>query len=134
MRVRLAVKSQKAWLLVKLKVLQVVDSLGMGGAETWLLELLRFWKENLPHEARMDFLLTSGKTGVFDEEASRLGARLFYVPYRRRSLVAFAQEFRRILRSGQYDAVHDHADFASGWHFLLGTGHLPAVRVTHAHN
>jgi glycosyltransferase involved in cell wall biosynthesis len=120
--------------LVKLKVLQIIDSLGMGGAETWLLELLRFWKDNFPQHARMDFLLTSGRTGIFDEEATRLGAQLFYVPYRKNSLLTFAQEFRRILRAGQYDAVHDHADFVSGWHFLMGTGHLPAVRVTHVHN
>ena len=39
----------------------------------------------------------------------------------------------RILRDGQYDAIHDHADFASGWHFLMG-GALPLVRVTHVHN
>src|SRR5262249_37210303 len=33
-----------------------------------------------------------------------------------------------------YDAIHDHQDYASGWHFLMGAGALPPVRVTHVHN
>ena len=28
-----------------IRVLQIIDSLGMGGAETWLMELLRLWSK-----------------------------------------------------------------------------------------
>ena len=114
------------------KVLQIVDSLGMGGAETWLMEVLRLWHAS--GAGRMDFLATSGRRGLFDEEAEGLGARIHYVPYGRRNLPRFARAFRRILREGGYDAVHDHQDYASGWHFALALGTLPKVRVTHVHN
>ena len=50
------------------------------------------------------------------------------------TLRRFAKKFRQLLREGQYDAVHDHQDYASGWHFLMGAGVLPPVRVTHVHN
>src|SRR5215471_12825235 len=63
----------------KLHVLQVIDSLGMGGAETWLMALLRRWSET--KEARIDFLVTSGRRGIFDDEARSLGARLHYLRY-----------------------------------------------------
>jgi glycosyltransferase involved in cell wall biosynthesis len=103
----------------------------MGGAETWLMELLRLWsKSDVCH---VDFLATSGKPGIFDEEARRLGARVHYVRYGRAHLLRFAGEFRRVLREGQYDAIHDHQDYASGWHFLIGSSLLPTVRVTHVH-
>jgi glycosyltransferase EpsF len=115
-----------------IRVLQIIDSLGMGGAETWLMELLRLWSKT--GCCRMDFLATSGNPGIFDEEARQLGAQIHYVRYRRADLPRFAKEFRRMLREGQYDAVHDHQDYASGWHFLMGAGVLPAVRVTHVHN
>jgi len=116
----------------QIRVLQIIDSLGMGGAETWLMELLRLWsKTNVCH---LDFLATSGNPGIFDEEARGLGARIHYVRYRRTDLPHFAREFRRVLREGCYDAVHDHQDYASGWHFLMGAGVLPRVRVTHVHN
>jgi glycosyltransferase involved in cell wall biosynthesis len=115
-----------------IRVLQIIDSLGMGGAETWLIELLRLWsKTDVCH---IDFLATSGNPGVFDEEARRLDAQVHYVRYGRAHLLRFAAEFRQVLRKGQYDAVHDHQDYASGWHFLIGAGALPRVRVTHVHN
>jgi glycosyltransferase involved in cell wall biosynthesis len=104
----------------------------MGGAETWLMELLRLWSRD--SAVRMDFLVTSGGAGIFDDEARELGAKIRYVRYSRSRLAHFTKEFRRILREGRYDAIHDHQDFTSGWHFLLGTRTLPPIRVTHVHN
>ncbi|PYR31614.1 MAG: hypothetical protein DMF90_25275 [Acidobacteria bacterium] len=115
-----------------LRVLQIIDSLGMGGAETWLMAVLRLWSET--GTAQMDFVITSGNRGIFDAEAERLGARLHYVRYRRQCLPTFVRELRRILREGRYQAVHDHQDFVSGWHFVAGAGRLPRVRIAHVHN
>jgi glycosyltransferase involved in cell wall biosynthesis len=115
-----------------IKVLQVTHAFGMGGAETWLMELLRLWSKS--GEVQMDFLLTGGERGIFDDEASKLGAKLFYCRYGRDRLPQFAREFRRILKEGNYDAIHDHQDYASGWHFMMAGRHLPPVRITHVHN
>jgi glycosyltransferase EpsF len=115
-----------------IRVLQIVDTLGMGGAETWLMEVLRLWSKS--DAVRMDFLITSGNRGIFDDEAEQLGAQIHYVRYGRAYLPQFANEFRRVLRVGQYHAIHDHQDYASGWHFLIGASVLPRVRVTHVHN
>jgi glycosyltransferase EpsF len=114
------------------RVLEIIHTLSMGGAETWLMEVLRLWSHT--RAVQMDFLLTSGNRTIFDDEACRLGARLHYVRYGRANLGQFIREFRRILREGHYDAIHDHGDYASGWHFLMGQGLLPRVRVTHVHN
>ena len=116
----------------KLKVLQVIDTLSMGGAETWLMEVLRFWSRN--KTAQMDFLLTGGTRGIFDDEAQQLGAKLHYLKYGRSNLSQFVGEFRKILKQDRYDAIHDHADYAAGVHFLWGAGCLPKVRVAHVHN
>jgi glycosyltransferase EpsF len=115
-----------------IKVLHVIHALGMGGAETWLMEVLRLWAKT--GEVQMDFLLTSGKREIFDDEAVTLGARLFYCQYGRGRLLSFARQFRKILRDGCYDAIHDHQAFASGWHYWLGSGLLPKVRIVHVHN
>ena len=116
----------------RLRVLHVTDTLGMGGAETWIMELLRRWSSG--SDVELDILLTSANDGIFDNEARALGARTFYVKYSRATLQHFVAEFRRILRAGRYDAIHDHQDYASGWHYLLGARALPPVRVTHVHN
>lgn len=115
-----------------LRVLQVVSALGMGGAETWLMELLRRWSRT--GEVQMDFLLTGGHTAVFDAEAQALGAGLHRISYSRGDLASFIGGYRRLLAEGRYDAIHDHSDYAGGWKFLMGLGGLPPVRVAHVHN
>jgi glycosyltransferase EpsF len=121
----------------ELRVLQVFHGLGMGGAETWLMSLLKcFQQQNVdaPLKVKFDVLLTGGEKAVFDDEATALGARLFYVPFTRRKLPAFIREFRRIIKSGNYNAIHDHQDYIAGLHFAMGIGLLPRVRIAHVHN
>jgi glycosyltransferase involved in cell wall biosynthesis len=115
-----------------LRVLQVIGGLGVGGAETWLMAVLRRWSAN--GIGTMDFLLTGGRIEHFDAEAARLGARLHYLPYGRAHLHQFVSAYRRLLREGAYDAIHDHADYAGGWRLAMGAGLLPLVRVAHIHN
>ena len=114
------------------RVLQVLSGLGVGGAETWLMEVLQRWARDGTGE--MDFLLTSGEPDVFDEKAAALGAKLHYARYGRAQLGAFVRNYRGLLRQNRYDAIHDHADYASGWRFAMGAGALPPVRVAHVHN
>jgi glycosyltransferase involved in cell wall biosynthesis len=104
----------------------------MGGAETWLMEVLRLWSKT--GECHIDFLATSGNPGLFDDEARQLGAQVHYLRYGRAHLTRFVRKFRNLLRGGMYDAIHDHQDYASGWHFLMGRDWLPKIRVTHVHN
>ncbi len=118
------------------RVLQVFSTLGVGGAEVWLMALLRYFrevKEVLPVRLQIDVLLTGGP-GEFDDEARALGARLFYVPYSRPTLHRFIPAFRKILARGRYHAIHDHQDYVAGIHFLIGMGHLPPIRIVHVHN
>ncbi len=119
------------------RVLQVFSTLGVGGAETWLMALLRYLdriKDDLPFRVQIDICLTGGRKGVFDDEAASLGAKLFYPHYRRSNLPTFIHEFRSILADGRYHAIHDHQDYTAGLHFLFGMGHLPPVRIAHIHN
>jgi glycosyltransferase EpsF len=114
------------------RVLQVLGGLGMGGAETWLMAVLRRWARD--GSGQMDFLLTGGERAVFDDEAAGLGAGLHYLRYGRAHLASFVGRYRRLLAQGRYDAIHDHSDYAAGWRFLLGGSVLPQVRVAHVHN
>ena len=118
----------------EIKVLHVLDNLGMGGAETWLMEVLRFWRRNGSNGARFDFLATGGVASYYDDEARKFGADIYYLRYSRSQLPSFIRGLRKILRDGKYDAIHDHGDFSAGWHFLMGGTTLPAVRVVHVHN
>lgn len=120
-----------------IRVLHVLSNFGIGGAETWLIALLRYFKEHaaeLGCDVQTDVFLTHGFRDSLDEEAEALGARLIYARYSRKTLPSFAKAWRRALAVGNYDAIHDHQEFTAGWHFLLGVGHLPRVRIAHLHN
>lgn len=121
----------------EVRVLHVFSVLSVGGAETWLMALLKYFREadgRLPVKVACDILLTGGAPAFFDEEAKTLGARLFYVPFSRRHPFKFMREFRRILAAGNYDVIHDHQDYMAGLHLLMGLGLLPANRIAHVHN
>ena len=115
-----------------MRVLQVIDALSMGGVETWLMAAIRHWART--GEVETEFLLTGGNPALFDQEAIALGAKLHYISFGRKVLGRFVPRYRALLRDGRFDAIHDHADYASGWHFLMGIGQLPPVRVAHVHN
>lgn len=119
-----------------IRVLHILDNLGMGGAETWLMELLRFWERRgrAGDAPRFDFLATGGVPTYYDQEAKRLGSSIYYVRYGRSQLASFARGFRQVLREGRYCAIHDHGDHVAGLHFLMGRGFLPPVRIVHVHN
>src|SRR5689334_19415942 len=109
--------------LPRCRVLQVFDTLGMGGAETWLVELLRWIQSlatTLPVKLETEICLTSGERGRFDDEAVSLGARLHYIRYRRGQLLEFTRAFRRLLAERQFDAIHDHQGYAAGIHLACG--------------
>ena len=120
-----------------LKVLQVISNFGVGGAEVWLIALLRYFKEHadeLGVAVQTDVFLTNGVRDKLDDEAEALGARLIYARYSRQTMPAFIATWRRTLATGNYAAIHDHQEFTAGWHFLFGLGHLPPVRIAHLHN
>jgi glycosyltransferase EpsF len=116
------------------KVLHILHGLGTGGAETWLLEVVRYLHAHPELGLQIDFLLTGGEKTVLDEEAIKSGARVFYIKYSFGNLLSFRRAFLELLRTERYDALHNHQDFISGWHFLLGAGALPPTRIAHLHN
>jgi len=109
----------------------------MGGAETWLISLLRYFQEEeerLPFKVTFDILLTGGAQRCWTVQLEILGARLFYIPFTRRKVASFVRDFRAILANGKYDAVHDHQELHRWPALPNGLGHLPPVRIAHVHN
>jgi glycosyltransferase involved in cell wall biosynthesis len=120
----------------ELRVLHVFHTLGVGGAEVWLLALLRELGNVRSRgvRVRFDICLTGGIPSDLDAEALALGARLFYLRYDRKHVFSFIKGFRSLLRQGHYDAIHDHQGHPAGLRFLFAMGVLPKVRIVHFHN
>jgi glycosyltransferase involved in cell wall biosynthesis len=113
--------------------LNIIHKFGMGGAETWLMEIIRTLKKQ-KNELQLEILVTSGERAFFDEEAEKMGVKIHYIEFNKNNVFGFISSFRKLLKNSNYFAIHDHQEFLSGWHFLFGIGLLPRVRICHVHN
>lgn len=116
------------------KILHVIDSFGSGGAETWLLACVKYLHKHPDLNHRFDFLATSARKGIFDDEIIKYGCSIYYIKYSLIDFFIFRKHFKALLKSKHYDAIHNHQDFIAGWHYLAGYGALPNTLITHLHN
>jgi glycosyltransferase involved in cell wall biosynthesis len=113
-----------------LRILHVLGMMERGGAETWLMHILRTLD---PSRYRMDFLVHNPEPQAYDDEVRALGSNLILVPSVRQPL-RYAREFTRALREyGPYDVVHSHVHRHSGFVLRLAKRAGVPVRIAHSH-
>lgn len=113
------------------RILHVVGAMNRGGAETWLMNVLR----NIDRTRfRMDFLVHTQEPGAYDSEILALGSEVIPCLTPSRPW-AYARQLRRTLRSrAPYDVVHSHVHHYSGFVLRLAHGEGVPVRIAHSHN
>ena len=112
------------------RILHVLGGMNRGGAETWLMHVLR----HIDRERfRMDFLVHTTVSCAYDDEVRALGSRI--IPCLRPSRPwQYARSFRRIMREcGPYDVVHSHVHQYSGFVLRLARHAGVPMRIAHSH-
>lgn len=118
--------------MAKIKVLQVVGQLTIGGQETMVMNYYRFM--NRP-EIEFDFLVYGDTVGAFEEEAISMGASVIHVPpLKDIGYIRFINTIKSVLKkNGPYNVIHSHTSFNSGFFMRLAKQkHIP-IRITHSH-
>lgn len=111
------------------RVLHVVGSLNVGGAETWLAKGLPFVDRS---RYQFDFLVHGDGPQHYREAVESRGARVFCCPEPHHFL-AYARTLLRILRQNRYDVVHVHIYCFGAWVLLLAAWAGIRGRVFHSH-
>jgi glycosyltransferase involved in cell wall biosynthesis len=113
-----------------IRILHVVGGMDRGGAETWLMHVLRHLEPNL---CQMDFLTPADEHYAYTDELTALGSQIF--PCLEPSkLLLYAANFQRILRAhGPYDAIHVHIHHFSGYVLWLAKQSGIKARIIHSH-
>lgn len=111
-----------------MRVLHLIHAFNRGGLERWLLSMLR----EIPRDVcAMDVLCKGEDTGPWAGEAADLGARIFHCPLRP-SHRGFVSGFRKVLREGRYEIIHNHLDVYSGVPVLIAKRHgVPVICTFH---
>ncbi|WP_373543089.1 glycosyltransferase family 1 protein [Chamaesiphon sp.] len=113
-----------------IRILHVVGTMDRGGAETWLMHILR----NIDrHSFHLDFLVSTTAVGAYDDEIRALGGRVISC-MGHANPVKYAQKFTQILREyGPYDIVHSHIHHYNGYIFRLARQAGVPMRICHSH-
>lgn len=117
-----------------IRILHVFGRMGRGGAETWIMNVLRHdpaWRERF----RLDFLVHETRAGEYDDEIRAQGSKIIVAP-RPRHPVRYPAALAAALgpRAASYDIVHSHVGFFSGWVLALATALGARGRIAHSHN
>jgi glycosyltransferase involved in cell wall biosynthesis len=111
------------------RALHVFASLNRGGAETWLMDVVRNLSRD---ELALDVCVTRGSHGVYEDEFTSLGGQVHRCPLGRNPW-RFAARFRRLLSHGHYDIVHSHLYYFSGVVLRAAAKAGVPQRVAHNH-
>lgn len=115
----------------QIRVLHVVGGMNRGGAETWLMHVLRHIDRD---RFRFDFLVHTDKPCAYDDEIRDLGSKIIPClipsqPWR------YAINFARIMKEyGPYDVVHSHVHHYSGFVLWLAKRARVSIRISHSHS
>jgi glycosyltransferase involved in cell wall biosynthesis len=113
-----------------IRILQVVGGMDRGGTETWLMHVLRHIDRNRFH---MDFLVYTDQQYVYTDEVQSLGSQIFVCSEPSKPLL-FATNFKKIVCDyGQYDIIHVHVHFFSGYVLHLARQAGIKARIVHSH-
>jgi glycosyltransferase involved in cell wall biosynthesis len=113
----------------QLRILHALGTMDPGGVETWLMHLLR----NIDRDRfQFEFCTFGPRPGLFAPEIEKLGGKVLRCR-KSSNLMAFGRRFRRILREGNYDAVHSHVHFFSGAVVRWANAEGIPIRIAHSH-
>lgn len=114
----------------QIRILQVLSSLDIGGAENRVMELYRHLDRSRYH---FDFLVFQTGEPAYVREIEESGGRVYQLPKPSlRHVVSHFHQMRGIMKAVSYDVVHAHTSYHSGLVMEAAwLEHIP-VRITHA--
>ena len=116
----------------KIKIMEVVNSMNIGGIEMFLMRIVRNLKDNKNYE----FVFLTNKPGeyYYEKELNGLGARFIRIkPPKKMSRIKHLIELRKVLKAEKPDIIHCHTYFDAASVMLVAKQLKIKTRITHSH-
>lgn len=99
------------------RILCVLSSMNVGGAETFFMKLYRHIDRE---KYQFDFCVGGNDIGYYEPEVHALGGHVWHIPMKSKGIISFSRSFIRLLREQQFDAVIRLGDrWISGYELWL---------------
>jgi glycosyltransferase involved in cell wall biosynthesis len=113
------------------RVLQVVYSMGLGGVETWLMNVLRNIDRS---QFQLDFVVYTAQPQFYDDEIRCLGAHILHCAHPARTLEHLRSLNYFLDMEGPYGVIHVHGSSSIGSTLKSAAAAQIPVRIAHGHN
>lgn len=115
-----------------IRILHIINGADLGGISTLILNYYRAIDRNAVH---FDCACT-GTTplGYNGKALQALGASFFQLPLKSKHPIRHTAALRRLLRLGDYDAIHVHCSLTSFWDLAVAKHTGIHIRVSHSHS
>lgn len=116
----------------KVKILEVIGSMNLGGAETFLMNVLR----NINKEKfELYFLCYSDEKFDYQDEIEKLGGHIIRVEkVNKRNLFNYVKILKNIIIENDINVVHSHTAYNSMFPLIAAKKCGIKNRITHSHN
>lgn len=114
----------------KIKVLHMVKTVNMGGIETFLVNLLKKLDQN---KYQFDFLLWTDEKCYYEDEIKELGGKIYRIKITNNPIKDILT-VKKFLDKHNYDVVHSHSLFYSGFFMLAAKIAKVKIRISHMHS
>lgn len=115
----------------KIKVLEVVGSLRMGGLETVAMNFFRYADKN---KYEFTFLTYQKEKEYFEDEVRGMGGKIIKIDPPKKGIVNFIKNVKKIIGKDNYKIVHSHTFYNSGIIMYIAYKYKIPVRISHIHN
>ena len=102
----------------RIKVLSIVASLRIGGAEKVAADI-GFRAD--PQRYSVHYVVFGDEIGAYEPELEAHGCKIFHLPPPSDSYRAYLSGLKKLIRTYHYDVIHAHTMFNIGWAMLAGT-------------
>jgi glycosyltransferase involved in cell wall biosynthesis len=114
------------------KVLHVIGGMNRGGAETFLMNVLRNINRN---KFEFIFLCYGDKKFDYEDEIAQLGGRIVRVPdVKNVGIRAHMRHLKRVMVENGIDVVHSHTYYNSLFSLNVAALSRIRLRIAHSHN
>ena len=116
------------------RVLQVVNRMGYGGIEAFLMNIYRNINRK---EIRFDFAVHTNQKGEYDDEIKKMGGNIYYFTSRGKSIGKYYKDWNNFLKENakNYSAIHMHvSSLTTILPLVIAKKYKIKYRIIHAHN
>jgi glycosyltransferase involved in cell wall biosynthesis len=116
-----------------MKLIHIVENLDRGAVENWIVNIFLESRKTRP-DWEWTFYCILGRPGRLDEKVMAAGGKIVYSPVTISEKLKFLRHLRATLIRGNFDIVHAHHDYLSGFYLLATAGLKFRRRILHIHN